>query len=161
MAEPTRFPANERFLDQGGLVRVPFLTWFRDLKAQAQAATQAVPSGIVRLTGQHASIVTTPIPTASLTAGLYRVSWYLQVTTPAGVSSDTTLTLTWTRNGVTQTFTGATVNGNTTATHDSEGQLLIRIDGNSPVSYAVAYNSNPAGAMVFELALALEIVSAD
>lgn len=160
MSNPVaRIPAQEPFADKN-LVRVPWLTFFRG----QQELLQAIPRQViapVQLTGQTAAIGTTAIPTETLAEGLYRVSWYGQVTTVAGVSSDFQVTITWTRNGVTQTFTGALNNGNVTTTKESSGQLLIHIDAGTPVSYSVAYNSNPAAAMQYELNVSLELVSED
>lgn len=143
------------------LFRVPWLTWFRDVRTSLNATPSQVPGGKVQLTNQTATIASTPIPTADLAAGLYRVSWYAQVITPAVVSSSFRVTVAWTRNGVAQSVTGTLENGNLTTTFESNGELLIHIDGATPVSFAVAYASNPAAAMVFELNVMLELVSAD
>jgi hypothetical protein len=161
MAVVARIPSQEPALDKFGLFREKWLTFFRGQQEVLAAAPQTVTGGKVQETGQTAAIGTTPVPTGTLVAGLYRVSWYGQVTTAAGVSSDFQVTVTWTRNGVGQSFTGALTNGNTTATYASEGLPQIHVDAGTPVSYAVAYNSNPAAAMAYELNLVLELVSAD
>lgn len=143
------------------LFRVPWLTWFRDVRQSLDLAPTQVAGGKVQLTGKTAVIATTPIPAGTLAAGLYRVSYFACVTTAAGVSSDFRVTITWTRGAVTKTWTGVLQNGNTTATYESSGPPLIHIDAGTPISYAVAYNSNPAAAMVYEFNLDLSVVSLD
>lgn len=143
------------------LFRVPWLTWFRDVRTSVDLASTQVVGGKVQLTNQAASVATTPIPTTTLAAGLYRVTYYGQVVTIAGVASSFQVTITWTRHGITQTFTGALKNGNTTATNEPSGPLLIHIDAGTPVSYAIARTSNPAGAMIYDFDLQLEVVSLD
>lgn len=157
-----RIPALEAVTEsEPRTMRVPWLTFFRDLVANVAASTQVLPDGVVRLTGQTAAIGTTTIPTGTLVAGLYRLAWYGQVITPAGVSSDFQVTVTWTNNGVTQTKTGTLRNGNLTTTYDADGIDLFHLDAGTPVSYAVSYNSNPAAAMELDLYIALQLVAAD
>jgi hypothetical protein len=158
----SRIPAQERHSDaQSGQVRVPWLTYYRDQAAAVASATQIVPDGVVRAEGQTAAIATTAIPTGTLVAGLYRVNWFGVVITAAGVTSSFQVTVTWTNNGVTQTVTGALQNGNLTTTYESAGPALIHLDSGTPVSYAVAYASNPAAAMVYDFYLTLQLVQAD
>lgn len=157
-----RIPSQEPVTDrQSGVMSWRWLTYLRDLQGSVNAATQVLPDGVVVKETQTAAIGTTAVPTASLVAGLYRVTWFGVVITPAGVSSDFQVTVTWTNNSVTQTKTGTLQNGNATTTYDSDGLDLIHLDAGSPVSYAVAYNSNPANAMVFNFYLALQLVKAD
>lgn len=157
-----RFPSDERPIDEktGGF-SWRYLRWFNDLRASVDLAPSLVPGGVVQLPTQNAAIGTTPIPTAALAEGLYAVAWYGQVITPAGVASSFQVTISWTRNGVGQSFTGTLKNGNTTATNEADQSLFIHIDAATPVSYAVAYASNPAGAMTFELSITLTRVSLD
>lgn len=155
-------PSREPLIDKlTGLCSEKWLTWFRNVRQSLDSAPTQVTGGKVQLTGQTATIGTTPVPTASLAAGLYAVRWYGQVTSPAGVASSFQVTVSWTTNGVTQTFVGALKNGNTTATNEPSGPALIHIDPATPVSYAIAYVSNPAAAMVFDFDLWLELVSLD
>ena len=137
------------------------LRWFESLRTGVNSTPQTVTGGSVALAGKNDAIGTTPIPTGALVAGRYSLAWYLQVVTAAGVSSDAQVTVSWTRHGVTQTYAGAVVNGNTTATNEPDGPPLIHLDAGTPVSYAVAYNSNPANAMVYDLDLELQLVAAD
>lgn len=139
----------------GKVTSVSWLTWLRGLVDGIAAA----PEGFEPLVypNQAAAIVTTAFPTdGDLSAGLYRVGWYGQVITPAGVSSSFQVTLSWTLNGVTQTLTGALMNGNTTTTRECNGAQVIAIDASSPITVAVAYASNPASAMAFNFYAHLE-----
>jgi len=159
------FPSRQAPIDaETQLFTLPLLTWFRNVRQSIDAAPSQVAGGKVQFFGASAltaAVGTTAIPTGLLAAGLYRVSWYAQVITPAGVSSDFQITISWTRNGVTQTFVGALKNANTTGTNEPSGPVLIHLDASTPVSYAVAYNSNPAAAMAYELSILLESVSED
>ena len=156
------FPSKEAPIDEKtGVFSWRLLRWFTDLRASIDRSSSLVPGGTVQLTGQTAAIGTTAIPTAALAAGLYKVDWYGQVITAAGVTSSFQVTISWTRNGVGQSFTGTLENGNTTATNEADQSLFIHIDASTPVSYAVAYASNPAAAMVYELNITLSLVSQD
>lgn len=157
-----RFPAEEPPIDpKTGTFSWRLLRWFNGLRSSVDAASTLVPQGVVQRSGETATIGTTAIPTASLAAGLYEVNWYAQVLTAAGVSSSFQVTISWTRNAVGQSFTGTLKNGNTTATNEPDKSLLIHIDAATPVSYAVAYASNPAAAMEYELNVTLRVVSLD
>ena len=160
--EGPRFPADEPPIDpKTGTFGWRYLRWFNGLRTSIDAASTLVPQGVVQRSGLTAAIGTTAIPTAALGAGLYEVNWYAQVITPAGVTSSFQVTISWTRNGVGQSFTGTLQNGNTTLTQEGDRSVLIHIDGASPVSYAVAYASNPANAMVYEINVTLRVVSLD
>lgn len=161
MAIVARIPSQEQVLDKSGLCRVPWLTFFRGQQEVLAAAPQQVTGGKVQEPSKTAAIGTTPIPTGQLVKGLYRIGWYGQVLTPAGVSSSFQVTVSWTRNTVVQSITGTLKNGNTTTTYESVGLPQIHVDAGTPVSYAVAYASNPANAMAYEFNLVLELVSAD
>lgn len=114
----------------------------------------------VNLVAQGASIGTTAIPMASVSAGLYRLSYFARITTAAGVSSSVTVSFAWTTSGVAQSSSGAALNGNTTASHQF-GTLVIRVDANSAISYSTVYASNPAGVMRHSLDLVLEELALD
>ena len=159
MAEVSpRFPAEEQALDQRGLFRLPFLTWFRNLRSTLDEAPQKVTDGVVDRTGLGAAISTTAIPTASLDAGLYRVTYAARISQAATTSSSLTVTISWTRSSVAMSFPGAAMTGNATTTFQSETKM-IKIDAASPVSYATAYSSTGATAMQYELAVVLERVN--
>lgn len=110
------------------------------------------------LTGQHASIVTTPLTLPAVSAGFYRLSIYQTVTTADGVSSSLTTTIGWTDLSATKAFstTGLTAaTAYTTAANDSVVRM-IHIDNASPITYASLYASNTPGLMTFALGIVVE-----
>ena len=62
-----------------------------------------------------------------------------------------TLTVGWTYKGVAQTKAFAIVNTNTIHTYEGE-TISMWVDPGTSISFSLAYNSNPAGAMVFDAA---------
>ncbi len=159
-------PVNDSLIELDPLVpsrRDPFFiakSWLLYLQDALAARVQQAPAILtsVALTNQSASIGATPIPLRSVSAGLYRVSYYLRITTAAAVSSSATVTLTWTESGVALTLSGAALTTNTTASVQT-GTFLIQSDANAPISYAVTYASNVANTMAFRLSITCEAVS--
>jgi hypothetical protein len=155
MANPP-MPARDAMIDREGIVRRTWQVWFRNLTNTVNDAPSRIQT--VSLAGQSASIGTTSIPSTPLTAGLYRVTWYLRISTAAGTSSSVTLTLGWTDDTVTMSLSGAAVTGNTTTTSQTQTSLLA-VDNASPVTYATAYSSSGSPAMQYALDITLEAVS--
>ncbi len=153
-----QFPVREPFADPQGLVREPWRIWLRNLLV-TQQSQPILAAPAVTLTAQSAAIGTTAIPAGTLSAGLYRFSYYATVTTAAGVSSGLIVTASWTDHGIAQSRSSANMTGNTTATQQSE-VWPVHLDASSPVSYSTTYASNPAGAMVYSLYVILETISA-
>ena len=136
-----------------------FIDWMTSLLSEVESAPSTYAP--VSLTGQSASIGTTPIPVATLSSGLYRVTWSARITTPAttgAATSSLTVTLGWTDATLACTISGAALTGNTTTTTQSATQL-VRVDAASPITYATTYASNTAGQMVYRLDVVLEAVS--
>ena len=124
-----------------------FLIFMRGLNQAVDAAPEGFET--VAYTTQAAAIPTTAFPTdGDLSAGIYRASWAVKVMTPAGVSSDFQVTISWTWGGVTQQWVGTLRNGNLTTTYDLSSVPLLFCDSATPITFAVAYNSNPAAEMV-------------
>lgn len=130
-----------------------------------------VAGAAVDLTTQSAAITATTIFTP-ITSGLFRISVYMKVTTPAttgaGTSTMGPVTLTYTDatdsvaqsnvvplTGAGGTFTNA---GNTTNTTGatSTGSLIIWAKTGVPIQYAIGYASNTAAQMQYEVHLKLE-----
>lgn len=136
-----------------------FLVFMRGLLGQVDAAPATFEPVVEQ--ARTSAIGTTAIPTdGDLSAGLYRVSWAAKVVTAAGVSSDFQVTISWTWQGVTQQWVGTLRNGNLTTTYDLSSVPLLYVDAATPITYAVAYNSNPAAAMAFDFFLTLERMAA-
>ena len=137
-----------------------FIDWMTQLVADVDAAPARLQT--TTATTQNASISTTPIVTGTLSTGLYRVTWYARVTTPAttgAATSSLTVTAGWTDGGVTCTYSGAAMTGNTTGTVQSQS-VMVNVDAATPVTYATTYASDTAGQMVYKLYLVLEQINA-
>ena len=157
MANPP-MPARDAMTDpQTGLIRRTWQVWLRNLTTTVNDAPVRIQT--VSVSGQAASISTTSIPASSLSAGLYRVTWYLRITTAAATSSSVTVSLGWTDDTVTMSLSGAAVTGNTTTTSQT-GTALLSVDNASPVTYTTSYTSVGTPAMQYALDLTLEAVSA-
>ena len=149
---------NEAMVDERRRPSKTFIEWITSaLVTPVETAAQRLAA--VSVSGQSASIGTTAIPTAALTAGLYLVSYYARITQAGTVSSSLTVTLHWTESTLALTVTGAAMTGNTTTTVQS-GTHLVRIDASSPVSYSTTYASVGATAMQYRLDVVLERVAA-
>jgi hypothetical protein len=109
------------------------------------------------LSNQSGGVAPTPIPLPSLAAGTYRISYYLRKTVPDGVSSSLTITFGWTEGTVALTLSGPplTVDAITAV---QTGTVLLLIDANSPITYAIAYASNTPGTMKYKLSVVVELV---
>ena len=140
-----------------GMLSEPWQDWFDQLNETLEKAPSRVKS--VSLTAQEASIAATDMTGGLLSAGLYRVTYYARITRAATTSSTLTVTLDWVDGGVTVTFSGAAVTGNTTASFQSETKL-IRIDNLTAVRYSTTYGSVGATTMQHSLAVTLEEVLA-
>lgn len=142
-------------------------------KTSAAAGVAGTASSVVStvdLTAQTAAITTANINSITLPAGQYRVIWYAKVTTAAGVSSTLgPLTLGWTDPdavGLAITATATTAGGgtatsstgNTTTTVLLGVPVLLNVKASTNVTYAMAYTSNAANAMAYNLHIRLEAV---
>jgi hypothetical protein len=160
---PTRdAPLNraERFVNEDGTIADRAYTWLRDLKdtvgsSPTQATTPIVFEGA---TAKNAAIGLTSIPADVLGGGYYRITTWLRLTVAAGVSSSVTITIHFNSGAIVCTFPLTALTANAVNAPVSDTRLL-KIDGGSPVSYSVAYASNPAAAAFYEMALHLERVS--
>ncbi len=120
---------------------------------QALAFLQSVASVVaapVTLTGQHASLGATAFNIKSVTAGLYRMGWTARVTTAASVSSSLTVSVAYTRLGISCTQTSAAMVGNSTSLPVS-GEFILHSDGASPILFSTTYASSGSPAMSYEL----------
>lgn len=150
-------PYISEFLSKQNRVLQDWMRWFQSLAAAVNQAPTSV--GTVSVTAGAASVTTTPITTkpTPIAAGLYRVTYYMQVTRAASLSSSLIPTFTWTTQAVSQSVTGATMNGNTTTTFQADTLPLV-VDQGSSVTYALAYSSAGGTSMTYDFALRLELV---
>jgi len=125
-----------------------------------------ITQAAVALTAQTASIGTTTL-FAVVTAGEYLLTWNSKVTTAAGVSSTLgPLTIVYTDpDSVVQTITAAaqiaagtiatSSTGNSTTTVLLGIPLLLNCKASTNITYAMAYASNAASAMNYNLNIKL------
>jgi len=137
----------------GGMLSRSWLEWFARL-VSTLASIPNVVNGTV-LEDQGASISATDFSGTFIPAGLYRASYRIRVSRAAGVSSSLTVTLAWTGDSVAQSFTGAALTGNTTATYQ-QGTVILRSDADALVTFAVTYGSVGAPTMQYEIDVFLE-----
>lgn len=153
---PEPFPARDRIVDKQGYPTEQFVKYFEGRDTVVGAAPSNI--GSATSTAGSASVATTDIGSSTISNGVYRVSWYMEVVTPAGVSSSLDITIAWTSNGVAKSNTSSAMTGNLTTSFAS-GVLTIHSDGDVPVTYAATYASNPASAMTYGLWVILERLS--
>jgi len=159
LQDPIAQPARIEFVKRGqkdpkeGTVTQAWLDWFTSQSDSLSASSTRINT--VPLTTQFAAIAPTDFSGANLSAGLYRISYYARITQAAGVNSSLTVTFDWTDGGVSPSFSGAAITGNTTTTFQS-ATFPIHIDSLSPVRYSTAYVSVGAPVMQYALYIFLE-----
>lgn len=154
----TPLPVQDRLTDANGRITLP---WLEFLTAQGASINQsAARVTTVRLANRTASIGTTPIPSPSLSAGLYRVSVYARITRAASVSSSLIVTVGWTELGLSLLDPWPAVTGNTVTSVLTSPPKVVQIDGATPVSYATTYVSVGGTTMEYELMIVLERIDA-
>jgi hypothetical protein len=148
-------PIRDAFVDsQNYIVR----SW-RNFLLTLQTSTQSAPQIIdeTSQSAQTAAITTTTLPLPVVTSGFYRLSVYLLITTKAATSSSAQVTLGWTDDGIPITLSlpalTTNVQGAVTAS-----TITIHVDDNSPVTYAVAYASNLANTMTYNVGVVTEVL---
>ena len=141
---------------EGHLTR-PWVDYFNNLVKTLAAAPSR--KNVVELPAQQAAIGATDLSGGSLSAGIYRLSWWVRITRAATTSSSVTVTLDYSDGGAALAFSGAALAGNTITTWQSESKL-IRVDVGSPVRYSTAYASVGAVPMQYALVFVLEEVKA-
>lgn len=109
----------------------------------------------VSLANQTAAVTVTSFAVGTLSAGLYRLTWYLRIMTPDGVSSSVTVSLGYTDGAVPITLSGVPVTGDTTTTVQSLS-TLIHVDQAAPITYRTTYASNTPNKMAYRLDLIVE-----
>lgn len=151
------FPSRDKMVTEERYPEGEFVRWVeQSLLPRVDSAAASVDT--VQAAGLTDAVTITPIGSDQV-AGKYRFSIYLQVVTPAGVTSSLQVTLTWIYNGIVQTETFPLLNGNANTTH--QGAIYtFDLNDAGPVSYAIAYASNPSNAMVYDYSLTLELVKA-
>lgn len=149
-------PYKSDVTEKPGLLSGDWTRWLQLFWARVSSSIQQVGTPKA-LTGQSASIATTTALTVTQN-GLYRLSWYLRITTVDAVSSSAQLIVTWREGGVTLTKTFPALTGNTTSTYDG-AVWPFAADSGTLITYAVTYASNTPLQMRYRLSLVMEQIS--
>lgn len=137
----------------------PFYLWLFQLWTRVKSLAQVV--GTLSRSNQSAAIATTTIATTTQN-GVYRASYWIEVTTIPTTSYALTVTLGWRTNGVTRTqaFTALTGAPGTLALGFQTNELpLMRCDSGTVITLAVAYASVGATACVYRVDASAELVN--
>lgn len=149
-------PISTPLVLQSGLMQRNWIDWLL-LALLKRLQGIAYVRQYVSLTNQHAAIgATALIPSAS--AGYYRISWRVRISTVDGIASSVTVTINSTEGGNAIAQSGAAVNGDTLQTVQS-GEVYVTADPNSLISYATAYASNTPAAMGYAVQFSVEQVN--
>jgi hypothetical protein len=127
--------------------------YLQDLQNVGQASPQILPE--TTKAAQTAAIATTPLPLPGISAGYYRVSVYQLITAPAVTSSSLQVTIGWTDQSLAVSRQLAAITSNTLAASDGIA-FPIHVDNASPITYAVAYASNGANQMTYNIGILIE-----
>lgn len=152
-APPTRVPP----LD--GLPNAFAREW-RNYLQSLQTVGQASPQILQETskTAQTAAIATTPLALPAVSSGFYRVSVYQLITAAAVTSSSLQVTISWTDQTLAVARTLTAITSNLLAASDGTS-FPIHLDNASPITYSVAYASNGAGQMTYNLGILVEAMA--
>jgi len=156
ISNPKRTKYGERERDpQDSLVTLAWNKFFVNLNDQVAAAATVLAT--TSLTGQAASIGATALDLGSVSAGLYRVTYYTRITQAATTSSSLTVSFAWTDTASMSTSFAA-ITGNSITTFQSDS-LMVYIDNASPITYSTTYASTGATPMQYSLRITTERMS--
>lgn len=134
-----------------------YVDWFIEGQRRVDSSAERL-GGTGLLESQGASIAATPVPMPDLTEGRYRISYAARISRAGSVSSSLTVTIGWTRAGLSLSQSGAAMTGNTTTTQQN-GTLFVRADANAAITYATTYaDGGGATSMQYELDVIVEKV---
>jgi hypothetical protein len=144
-----------RLVEQGGILATRAGDWLLDLVSTLNQA--ALRKQIASASNQTAAIATTAISLGdTVPAGYYRVSVYLRLNRAATTSSSLTPTIGWTENAVAKTKSGTAYTGNVTSSCADPFSIVIKIDTDTDITYAVAYASVGGTAARFDADVIVE-----
>ena len=153
-------PLADPWVDKNGAPLTDIVNWFLItlLPAVARSPSIAnVDTPPLEQTGLNASLGATDLNLGSLTDGRYRVTVYLRITTPAGVSSSVTPFVNFTDDGVACTMTGAALTANA-ANQPLSHVFQMDVQAPGPIQVGTTYVSNPAGAAIYKITATAERV---
>lgn len=108
-------------------------------------------------TNQNASIAATALALGSLSTGYYRVTSWLRITTPDGVSSSVTPFIDFTSKGVACVMNGAALTANAIGSPLSHTFMAL-VQSPGPIRVGTTYVSNTPGQAVYEVSFLVERV---
>lgn len=151
----SQFPRESQVIDRAtGWLVTRWQQWLVALSLFINSAV--VKPGSVSVLPGVGAVVAVAIPLNSKMLGaVYRVSYSLQTTRAASVSSNLQITIGWTSYSVAQSQSGAAIVNGTNVSQQS-GQFIIQADANTDVTYAVTYASVGGTSMQYALELTVE-----
>lgn len=146
-------PEGVQIVDKSGAITTFFrLRW--EALIQGFLFTPTV-AAVENDTPTVAASVPTTIAYTTLSAGRYRVSYYMRKTVPDGVNSSLTMTIGWTEGGQAQTKSAAALTTDTVLA-EQDNTAFLRVDGNTDITFAIAYASNTPGLMKYVYDVSVE-----
>lgn len=140
--------------DRPAKLGADWIRWFGQLFGAVQSSAQQIGS-MVTLTNQSAAVSTTAIPLPAIGNGPYRLTGYLQVTTPDGAASSVGLVFGWQKNTIPITKTFTPLTGNLVTTADSFS-ITVPTDQSSALTYSTSYSSTTPAQMKYLLTITVE-----
>jgi hypothetical protein len=152
-------PNDAALVDQEGKLTRRWYIWLFNFWLHVKTLVGVI-GAVYSKTNQTATIAAATI--ASITqAGIYRVSYYIRVTTIPTTSFSLTVTIGWRDGAVTksQAFAALTGAPGALATAFQSGSLPIRCDSGTLVTISIAYASVGATSMVFGVDAPVELLN--
>lgn len=134
--------------------------WGLYLDALIQTVTQqpTVPSTPTSVAASDAAISPTPLTLGTNNQGLFRVSWFLRIVTPATTSGDVQIVIRATDKTVTYAQAGAVLDQAVDTVQS--GSVLCRRDQGTAITFETVYNSVGAQVLEYDLVVIVEVVNA-
>jgi hypothetical protein len=142
--------------DPNSQVTPDWFRWFYEIFALQIGSVQKVGTPL-NLLGKSAAIGSTTLTLPSLQNGLYRIDWYIRITSPDGAGSSVQLSLGWTETAQPLSTTFPAVTGDTLTTVAS-GSWFAQVDQNTALTYSTAYSSTTPNKMKYRLSIAVESI---
>lgn len=108
-------------------------------------------------TGLNAAVPPTPLALGTLSAGYYRITTWLRLTTADGVSSTVQPVIEFPSDGVTCQMAGTAMTSDNVA-RPSSSTLFAYVDSPGPISFGTNYASNTPGQAVYKATVIVERV---
>lgn len=143
------------FVNTARKITVNWVKWLIALATYIYASPSVV--GVVEESNLTASLGVTPIPTALLVSGRYRITATARVTTPAGTSSALQAHVHATQGGVSVQADGNNTTDNTTSAN-STISAIYNVTANTALGFSVDYTSVGVPVMAYEVFAVAELI---